>query len=331
MSRQAPRPRYTGSQRLRSTVTIFILLCAGFICAGFMMSGSTLPVVPVTVTTTQKTTYYSVRGTTRKDIFEEIKANGLLDQDGQRSEGRTSAEYEMRMLTRESGTQCVPDSVRITLDIVLTLPRHERFNDLSEVLRERWQHFAAAIEAHEQRHVDIAVNGANSLKTRADAVVKDWMSCADLLAALRSLPETQGIETQKAHREFDADYRAEMAKNRKPLLNDLATKRARVAALTAELRQISATVDDLRRRRDVLRRDMDIVKADVANANGTCSRPTDDRIGALCRRYNALAANSDALAAKHSSVVAHRDRLMGEQTLLQESINELLETLAWVR
>jgi predicted secreted Zn-dependent protease len=303
-----------------------------FLFATFIVSGcaSMRPTLPVRLITTKATTYYSVHGTTTNQIFEEIKAQGLLERDGEFAGGLASAKSEMQWNGRDTGALCTSDSMTITLDLVVTLPRHERPNDLSNDLRERWQHFAATVAAHEQRHVDIFVNAASSVKARIETALKKWASCHDLTAAIRDLWKTHEVETEKAQHQFDVEDRARIDNDRKPLLDKIETSKARLTALTAEVRHFDATLGDLSRRTGAVRQNMDAVKADIANANGTCSRPTD-RIAGFCRQYNALVADHNAVVAEHASVLAHRNRLADEHNFLVESINQLIETVNWVR
>lgn len=297
------------------------------------------------LTTTKATTYYSVRGTTTRTIFEEIDSNGLVEMDGKRAMGLALADSEVTLNAREiverwstgwrrfetdDGALCTPELVTITLNLVVTLPRHERLDDLSNDLRERWQHFAAAVAAHEQRHVDIFMTRANAVKVRIEAALKNWASCADVEAALRSIWASHEAETKDAQREFDAEDRARILNDRKPLQAEIDTRKARLTALTTEVRQRDATLEDLSRRTAAVRGKIDAVNTEIAKANGTCSRPTE-RIQRLCRHYNALVVTHNALVAEHSSVVDHRNALAGEHNALIESINGLTEVLNWVR
>src|SRR5262245_57141410 len=82
----------------------------------------------VTLTTPKATTYYSVRETTTTKTFEEIEARGLRDQDGQRAAGLALAKSEMSWKgrgTSETDALCTSEPVTITLDLLVTLPRHE--------------------------------------------------------------------------------------------------------------------------------------------------------------------------------------------------------------
>ena len=302
------------------------------------------PPLAVTLTTTKATTYYSVRGTTTSTIFEEIEANGLVEVDGKRAMGLAVANSEVKLNTREiverwsggwrrfetdDGAPCTPESVTITLNLVVTLPRHERLNDLSTDLRERWRYFAAAVAAHEQRHVDIFVNRTNAAKTRIEAALEKWPSCTDLETTLRSLWTKHEAETKDAQREFDAEDRARILNDRKPLQAEIDTRKARLTALSTELRQLDATLEDLSRRAGAVRVKVDAVTTEIAKANGTCSRPTE-RVQRLCRQYNALVVTHNALVAEHSSVVDHRNALAGDHNALIEDINGLVEALNWV-
>jgi predicted secreted Zn-dependent protease len=297
------------------------------------------------LTTTKATTYYSVQGTATSTIFEEIEANGLVETDGKHAMGLAAANSEMKLRARETDSDghwigelrtddalglCTPESVTITLNLVVTLPRHERLDGLSNDLRERWEYFVARVAAHEQRHVDIFMNGATALKALIEASSKEWSSCVNLEATIRRLWESQQIETDKAQRQFDVEDRAKILNGRKPLQAELDTRKARLTALTTEVRQLDATLQDLSRRAGAVREKIDAVKTHIAKANGTCSRPTD-RIEALCRQYNAHVTRHNGLVAEHSSLVAHRNSLAGEHNALVESINGLIEALNWLR
>src|SRR5436309_2290808 len=216
-----PSPGYTAGRACRrfaygaaGEALIPLLLLSSLIisgCASMLPHPPQPTVTPappqptVTLTTTRATTYYSVHGTTTSKIFEDIKAHGLNEQDGKHAEGLTSAKSEMALKTLETsalytseGALCTPESVTITLDLLVTLPRHERPNDLSKDLRERWQQFVEGVAGHEQHHVDIAVNGANVLKTGIEAVLKNRASCAELAPLLRRLWKSQHVEIDKA-------------------------------------------------------------------------------------------------------------------------------------
>jgi len=325
--------RLSGFRRLaygaRRAVVVPLLLFFSVVLSGCASMLPAPPQVTVRLATNTATAYYSVRATTTDKIFEEIKASGLREENGRFAAGLASAKSEIRWTARETGALCTPQSVTIALDIVVTLPRHEHANDLTQDLRERWEHFSASVVQHEQGHVDIFVKGANAAKASIDAVLKKWVSCADLERTLRRLWEIHEAETEKAQREFDAADRARLDEDRKPLQAAIDAKQARLTSLTAEIRQIDMTLRALSSQAGAVREHMSVVRADIAKVNGTCSRPTDG-VEALCQYHNVLAANHNAIAAEHASVVAQRNKLADEHRVLVESINEQIETLNWV-
>ena len=58
----------------------------------------------------------------------------------------------------------------IKLDIKVTLPVLDHPERLPADLRASWNGFSAAIAAHEQHHVDIALTGASNLKDAMTAI-----------------------------------------------------------------------------------------------------------------------------------------------------------------
>jgi predicted secreted Zn-dependent protease len=157
---------------------VFVLI-ALWGCAG-------LPPTPqrewVTIKTSSSVQYYSVRGATTDAIFDDIKKNGLFDNKGRPAVGVTSGEWgiDWKRIETTRPAVCSAESMTILLNLVVTLPQHDQLNDLSRGIRTNWQRFAASVAAHEQRHVDIYLNGAKTMKTRMDAIRTKSSSCSEL-------------------------------------------------------------------------------------------------------------------------------------------------------
>src|SRR2546422_9375564 len=142
------------------------------------------PRQPVGVETTVSTGYYPVRGTTTAAIFTAIDANGLVETSGQRAVGVTSAEWKLTSGDVDvRAVPCVFPSLTVMLHLVVMLPRHETPDDLPADLRGRWERFVARVAAHEQRHVDIYLEGAKAMKARLEGT-RTAVSCADLEKAI---------------------------------------------------------------------------------------------------------------------------------------------------
>src|SRR5215813_4385799 len=126
----------------------------------------------VVLQTTNATRYYPVRGMSTTAIFDELDKNGLVDSGGRRAVGLTSAAWNMDWKGVEARPGvCGQDSMTITLELVVSLPEHKRSTDLPQNIRASWQQFAAGVAAHEQRHIDIYLDGARRMKSRMEAML----------------------------------------------------------------------------------------------------------------------------------------------------------------
>src|SRR5262249_10272442 len=156
------------------------------------------PRQPVAVETSVSTRYYPVRGTTTAAIFAAIDANGLVETSGQRAMGLTSTEWKLDSGEVDVGAKpCVFPSLTVTLHLVVTLPRHEMPGDLPADLRDRWERFVARVAAHEQRHVDINLEGAAAMKARLEAT-RTTVSCADLEKTIDAAWRAQQADIERA-------------------------------------------------------------------------------------------------------------------------------------
>ncbi len=162
------------------------------------------PRQPVGVETSVSTGYYPVRGTTTAAIFTAIDANGLVETSGQRAVGMTSVEWKLTSGDVDvRAVPCVFPSLTVMLHLVVMLPRHETPDDLPADLRDRWERFVARVAAHEQRHVDIYLEGAKAMKARLEAT-RTAVSCADPEKAIDAEWRAQQADIERAQAEFHA-------------------------------------------------------------------------------------------------------------------------------
>lgn len=203
------------------------------------------PRQPVAVETSVSTRYYQVRGTTTAAIFASIDANGLVEKSGQHAIGLTSVDWKMS--SGEVDVRAVPctfPSLTVTLQLVVTLPRHETPDELPADLRDRWERFVARIAAHEQRHADIYLEGATAMKARLEATQKAAGSCADLQKAIDAAWAAQQADIESAQAQFHVEDGAKNQSERESLQARLDVNRARLAAMEAEIRQRRAPPED---------------------------------------------------------------------------------------
>src|SRR5213080_4770464 len=140
----------------------------------------------------------------------------------------------------------------------------ERVGQSDDVLAK--DSFVARVAAHEQRHVDIYLEGAKAMKARMEAT-RTAVSCANLEKAI------------------DAEWRAQQTESeREDLQARLDGTRARLEPVDAEIRRLDAELADLRRQVDAGRADL------VAQHNAL-----NGQRRALAEEYNRLVADANGL------------------------------------
>jgi predicted secreted Zn-dependent protease len=239
---------------------------------------------PVAVETSVSTTYYTVRGTTTGAIFTAIDANGLVEPGGQRAVGMTSVEWKLSSGDVDArAVPCVFPSLTVRLQVAVTLPRHETPNDLPSDLRDRWERFVARVAAHEQRHVDIYLDGAKAMKERLEAT-RTAVSCADVEKAIDDTWRAQQAEIERAQKEFHTVDETTARSEREALQARLDGTRAQLDPVDAEIRRLDAELVELRRQADAGRTDL------VAQHNTVAGRRRE-----LAEEHNRLVADANGL------------------------------------
>ena len=290
----------------------------------------------VTLTVRSSTRHYSVRGTTPGAIFDSIDRNGLFDNKARRAIGLTSGEMSIDWKGLETRPAFYnPTSMTVTLNLVVTLPQHDQLNELSPDIRTNWQRFAEKVAAHEQRHVDISLNGAKTMTTRMEAIVAKPSSCSELESAIRSVWAAQQAETERAQDEFHLEDEAKIQSDRKPLQVQVDIHQTRLTVINYQIRGLDQTLDDLKRKRATTHAGIDSVKAKMAKSGASlpkCSQARLPRwIEALCQQYNALVAANNALVGQHNGAVVRRNDLTDEHNRVVAVSNGLIEALNWTR
>ncbi|HZO37610.1 MAG TPA: DUF922 domain-containing protein, partial [Methylomirabilota bacterium] len=240
---------------MKSTIAAVALLAG----AGLIACSSPPPAPsqqPVVVETSVSTTYYSVRGTTTAAIFTAIDGNGLVETSGQRAVGMTSVEWKLTSGDVDArAVPCVFPSLTVRLQVKVTLPRHETPDDLSADLRDRWERFVARVAAHEQRHVDIYMEGAKAMKERLEAS-RTAVSCADVEKAIDEAWRAEQAEIEHAQKEFHTSDETTARSERDALQARLDGTRAQLDPVDAEIRRLDAEIVELRRQADAGRADV---------------------------------------------------------------------------
>jgi predicted secreted Zn-dependent protease len=197
---------------------------------------SPAPKPPVIINTATSTQYYSVQGMSAIAIFDEIDRTNLVEKSGQRAIGLTAADWKL-----SSDGPCNAPALTVSLTLVVTLPRHEMPDALRGDVRRHWDLFAARVAAHEQRHVDIFLEGAKALKGSMDAALAKAVSCADVEKAAEAVWKSEQAAVERAQEKFHVEDTAKNQAERGPLQSQLDGNRTRLATLEAELKRPGVT------------------------------------------------------------------------------------------
>jgi len=301
---------------------------------------SSLPPAPqrerIILTTSRSTQYYSVRGVTTDAIFDDIERNGLFDHNARRAVGLTSADWgiDWKGIETRPGL-CGPESMTITMKLVVTLPRHDQLNDLSQHITTNWQRFSARVAAHEQRHVDIYLTGAKKMKTRMEAILTQMSSCSELTRMIHSIWASEQADTESAQEEFHLEDEAKSQNDRKPLQAQIDINQGRLTAIDSELRGLDQALGGSKGQHETTQAEIDAIKSEMAKVGvspSSCSQSgLTTRAQALCHDYNRLAQVFNGLVKQHNEIVSRRNVLADEYNRVSGVTNSLIETLNWTQ
>jgi predicted secreted Zn-dependent protease len=331
--------RRTGS--LLACLTLFALL--GAACktgAGAAPTGPDAPANPtpaeqrVQLKTAQSTVYYAVKGSTTNAIFDFIEHFGPTDGEGQRGSGLTSAKWSYVWKGNTSRSGCSIGSMTISLDLVVTLPRHEQPSALPAAIATNWDKFAKEVTTHEQRHVDIYLDGAKTMQERM-AAIPVRSSCSDLEKDLTSTWSGEQKEIEDAQGQFHAEEEAKIAAARAPIKAQMDANRARLAILDRQIQDSAAKVQRLRDETKSLEGQIEPLKTELDRIETTYGANLPPQVFAryesLRPVYNALAQRYNQVVDQHNAAIDEQTRLSAEHERLIAATNALVDTFNWTR
>jgi predicted secreted Zn-dependent protease len=292
----------------------------------FLLPVLTSPIADaVKVKVTNSTQYFPVGGDTASEIFASFETNSPVQERHRRAAGLTSASGRVAV-------ECSPYTVTIDLDVVVTLPQHDHLDRLPEDIKLRWRRLVASVTAHEQRHVDIFVEGARAMKRRIEAIPIS-RPCSDIHQEIQTIWTGQTKEINAAQDKFDDDDAERVDRDRKPLRTQIDTNQARLAAIEAEVRGLERTGEDVRRQLETLRTRLGAVGVKLGSANASpagCPRARPNTpVWALCQEHHDLVEASNQLIRQYDGVASHRNALVSEYEQVHAVTNGLIDTYNW--
>lgn len=179
----------------------------GLLCLAVPLVAMTVTNSMAKVTVSEKTIYYSVGGSTGKEIYGQIGRKGPK-LSGQRDHkvATTSMKFDIRNVDGGiRGARCVITKADVHVSIVYRIPKWTGRGSAS--VRKAWQAFEAHIWRHEKRHKDIAVEYANRLEKGLKGLSGDARrDCAGMEAAAKRLSEKSVAWHTRKQDGFDSSW-----------------------------------------------------------------------------------------------------------------------------
>ena len=139
-------------------------------------------------------TYYDIQGATGQELREQLNRFGLVGADGYRGDAKT--DWYITWTWKGYGTEnCDLQTVTVTHDIQVTMPRWIPPSDAPPELVAKWGEYILVLAEHEKGHVDNVIAHLPSL---VDAIQR-----ATCLTA-----EARAQEALDTIRQYDLDYDA---------------------------------------------------------------------------------------------------------------------------
>lgn len=143
---------------------------------------------------------YAVTGRTAPDVLRSLLDNGPR-QDGSVFFGLTETELDVRYDPREVSGGCLVEDTEVTLQVVVSLPEWMPAGEVDPALSADWRRFRRALTAHEHRHRQIAVEGAEAAYRAVAGLFRG--SCEAVVAEAQGRLERHGIEVTARHHRYD--------------------------------------------------------------------------------------------------------------------------------
>lgn len=289
----------------------------------------------IRVEVTRGTGTYQVFGATPDEIFTYMEAYGPVDERGGRASGVTHYKSRLDWRTNGDSRSCTIATMTIYVELDVLLPALDGLARLTRDLQRSWNEFAQGVAAHEQRHVDIYLEGANTLKSRMQAL-QPVAGCSVLEAQVNEVWGTEQKQTDAAQELFHEDERRRVESLRAPLRSQIDANRARDSALTSEVVSLDAGLATLDGQVGSLRTLLDSLKAQMAAVesryqgqavpDGVYQQYESWRI-----QYNGLIPGYNALIDSYNREVARRAGLAAEIETLRLRTNDLVDEYNWTR
>jgi predicted secreted Zn-dependent protease len=287
----------------------------------------------IKVASTTSTTLYTVEGSTADQIFAYMEAYGPVDDRGGRGTGVTLYKSQLIWDTNRDPRSCAIASMTIKVDVQVMLPNLDNPGRLPAIIQSYWKKFADGVAAHEQRHVDIYLKGAETMRQKM-AALPPAAGCSLLESAVYDVWTSQQALTDQEQDRFHQDERARIEAARAPLKQQVDANKSRLDSLNSQIAGIDAGLATLAAQADSLRRLLDSLKSQIQALDDRyagASMPPDilRQYQSLTSQYSNLVPGYNALIDQYNGLVGQRNALTTQYEDLRAQTAALVEQYAW--
>jgi predicted secreted Zn-dependent protease len=289
----------------------------------------------IAIVTNVEATYYPVYGNTSQELFDYLTYYGPMTTDGERAVGLTTAKPRREWKPRMEGGACAIDSMTITVDITLALPRLHPSARLNAATVRNWQRFAADVEEHEYRHVEIYVEGFDEMRELL-AGIAPRETCSAVEAEISGIWNRQLAIINDRQEQFHIDEDERVERERAPLQRQIEANFARmelleerIAELDEQLTQIRSESETLDGHLDEIKGQLDAIAARYPNL--LLPEPTYTEYQTLRARYNEMVPVFNSLAGQYLALSRERQAALNEHNRLAAQTAQLVEDYNWIQ
>ena len=285
-----------------------------------------------------ETIHYPVTGTTTREIFDSVEANGPdLDEEfqGHLTAGlaESDSSYEIKFL--DYGEYCELQSALISLNLIVTLPQHSSPSSLSDLQSSRWEDFADGVAVHEQHHVDIHVERAEAFKDSVEHLSETFSDCDALEARVTSIWDRESLLNDQQQEAFHQSEEQFSQRLRGPVQQQIDDSRLQLDEYQDELTLVSSEIEELEVQIDDIEMAMqpyDAQMTAIQDRYPDLVLPPDtfDEYERLRAERNGLNDLRDGVVTRVNTLVQQHNQTIEKLNQLTEQTNQLIDGLAWL-
>jgi predicted secreted Zn-dependent protease len=280
------------------------------------------------------TSYYNVQGMTTEDIFRYIEQNGPTLEDGTRGSGITSVVWAYDWTGSQDSNGCRIDSMTIRADISVLLPRHANEANLPPDLRKNWLEYETGVAIHEQRHVDIYLEGAADIKSVMSEIGRQ-KDCKLLESKVETVWSEEQARINGLQQDFHHDEDLRLAARRQPLEAQIQANRSRLATMQGQISALERQIAGLKNELGSLDSQLDSVEAQIDQITdqfpGVLPETIRTRLESLVIERNELLGSYNTRVDVHNKALSDRTTLIASYDPLLAATNALVEQYNWSR